>query len=258
MLFMLALELSSMMLLLRKFMLGKYMPTHSSTKQNAQKTKYSWDGMITADSSETLANVMAALRMNDALPTSCELLAILNNVDPAIMQHMKQAKMMPKGGSSLMPETWRALTTAADQKNTKRYIMDSNKDEAVVRAKMRLSGFAICQSVIFHLAPHIMLLLQTSPHFPDRSECHGKERSPGHIICLAAVVFSLVSLSSWIESRIKVIRLTHVELIHAAVPPSTTAASKNGDILVPVSKTNISPVIPVVIATTELQEVSHP
>lgn len=146
-LYMLALELSSMMLFLRKFMLGKYMPTHSSTRQNAQKTKYSRDGMITADSSEALTNVMTALRIDDALPTSCELLAILNSIDPAIMQHMKQAKMMPKGGSSVTPETWRALTTAADQKNTQRYIMDSNKDEAVVRARIRLSGVAVSYNV---------------------------------------------------------------------------------------------------------------
>lgn len=145
-LYMLALELSSTMLLLRKFMLGKYMPTHNSTRQNAQKSKYSWDGIITADSSDTLANVMAALRMNDALATSCELLAMLNSTDPAIIQHMKQAKMMPNGVSSVTPETWRALTSAADQKNTKRYIMDSNNDEAIVRAKMRLSSVAFGQS----------------------------------------------------------------------------------------------------------------
>lgn len=93
------------MLLLRKFMLGKYMPMHNSTKQNAQKIKYSWDDMITADSSETLANVMAELRVTEALATSCELLAVLNSTDPAIIQHMKQAKMMPNGGSSVTPET---------------------------------------------------------------------------------------------------------------------------------------------------------
>lgn len=40
-LYILALESSSIMLLLRKFMLGKYMPTHSTTRQNAQKTRYS-------------------------------------------------------------------------------------------------------------------------------------------------------------------------------------------------------------------------
>lgn len=143
---MLALELSSTMLLLRKLMLGKYMPTHSSTKQNAQNTKCSCDGTTTADRSETLANRMAPLRTKDALATSCELLAMSNSTDPAIIQHMKQAKMMPNGGSSVTPETWRALTSAADQKNTKRYIMDSNNDEAIVRPKMRLSSVAVGQS----------------------------------------------------------------------------------------------------------------
>lgn len=103
---------------------------------------------MTADSSEALANVMAALRMKDALATLCELLAVVNSTDPAIMQHMKQAKMRPKGGSSVMPEALRALTSAADQKKTKRYIMDSNSEEAVVRAKMRLSGVAVCQSFL--------------------------------------------------------------------------------------------------------------
>lgn len=104
-LYILALESSSTMLLLRKFMLGKYMPTQSSTRQNAQKTRYSWDGMMTADSSEALANVMAALSVNDALATLSELLDVVSSTEPAIMQHMKQAKMMPKGGSSVTPDT---------------------------------------------------------------------------------------------------------------------------------------------------------
>lgn len=145
-LYILARESSSTMLLLRKFMLGKYMPTHNSTKQKAQKTKYSWDGTITAARSEALANVMAALRMNDALATLCELLAVVNSADPAIMQHMKQAKMRPKGVSSVTPEMLRALTSAADQKNTKRYIIDSNSEDAVVKARMRLSNFVVRQS----------------------------------------------------------------------------------------------------------------
>lgn len=155
-LYILALESSSTMLLLRKFMLGKYMPTHSSTKQNAQKTRYSWDGTITADSSETLANVIAALRMKEALAILYELLAVVNSTDPAIIEHMKQAKMRPKGGSSVTPETLRALTSAEDQKNTKRYIMDSNREEAVVRAKIRLSGIAVCQSLLLGAACGIL------------------------------------------------------------------------------------------------------
>lgn len=105
--------------------------------------------MITADSSEALANVMAALSMKDALATLCELVAVVNSTDPAIMQHMKQAKMRPNGGSSVMPEALRALTSAAYQKKTKRYIMDSNSEEAVVRAKMRLSSVTVCQSSLF-------------------------------------------------------------------------------------------------------------
>lgn len=145
-LYILALESSSTMLLLRKFMLGKYMPTHSSTRQNAQKTRYSCDGTTTADSSEVLANVMAKFSTRDALATLCELVAVVKSTEPAIMQHMKQAKMSPKGGSSVMPEALRALTSAADQKKTKRYIMDSNSEEAVVRARMRLSSVAFCQS----------------------------------------------------------------------------------------------------------------
>lgn len=149
-LYILARESSSTMLLLRKFMLGKYMPTHSSTRQKAQKTKYSWDGTITAAKSEALANVMAALSMNDALATLCELLAVVNSADPAIMQHMKQAKMRPNGVSSVTPEVLRALTSAADQKNTKRYIMDSNSDEAVVRARMRLSIIPARQSPVLN------------------------------------------------------------------------------------------------------------
>lgn len=104
--------------------------------------------MSTADSSEALANVIAALRVNEALVILCELLAVVNSTDPAIMQHMKEANMRPKGGSSVTPETLRALMSAADQKNTKRYIMDSNSEAAVVKAKIRLSNVAVCQSTL--------------------------------------------------------------------------------------------------------------
>lgn len=198
-LYILALESSLTMLLFRKFMLGKYMPTHSSTKQNAQKTRYSWDRMITTDSSEALAKVMAALRMNDALVAVCEAVAVLKSPDPAIIEHMKQAKMRPKGGSSVTPETWRALTSAEDQKNTNRYIMDSNNEEAVVRAKMRLSSIAVCQSTLIWHFVGTVLLLQTSPHFLNCSNCDGKERSPGHINLLTAVVFALIPISRVIK-----------------------------------------------------------
>lgn len=189
------------MLLLRKFILGKYMPTHSSTKQNAQKTRYSWDGTMTAESSETLANVIAALRMKDALAILCELLAVVKSTDPAIMEHMKQAKMRPKGGSSVTPETLRALTSADDQKNTKRYIMDSNSDEAVVRAKMRLSGVGYVS--YFYSALHVTFLLHTSPHILECSECDGKERSSGHVTWRAAIILTLVSFSKFMKSRVR-------------------------------------------------------
>lgn len=60
------------------------------------------------------------------------------------------------------------------------------------------------------------------------------------------------------ETQGRVVSLTHVELIQAAVPPRTTTASKKGDTFVPVNETKISPTIPVVIATMELRDVIHP
>jgi hypothetical protein len=130
-----------MIVLFKKFMLGKYMPTHSSTTQNDQKTRCSCDIKTTAESNAALANTMAACRDLEAPATLRELLNVVKSIEPAIIAHMKQAKIKPYGGSSSKPTVLRELTIAADQKNTNRYIIDSKNEDAVTRANIRLSGF---------------------------------------------------------------------------------------------------------------------
>lgn len=120
-------------------MLGKYMPTQSSTIQKAQKTNISCAMKPMADSNAALPIATASLRVIEVLARLWELLLAVNSMEPAIMEHMKQAKMRPNGGSTDSPAPVRALTIAADQKKTKRYIIDSKSEDAVARARMRLS-----------------------------------------------------------------------------------------------------------------------
>lgn len=58
--------------------------------------------------------------------------------EPAITDPMKQAKIMPSGNSGDFERDWAALR-AGVQKNTKRYILPSKKQDASPRVRMRLS-----------------------------------------------------------------------------------------------------------------------
>lgn len=64
----------------------------------------------------------------------------LNPRDPAMTEPMKEAKIIPSGRSGdLESECCCAALSAGVQKNTKRYMLPSKKQDARPRVRMRLS-----------------------------------------------------------------------------------------------------------------------
>lgn len=62
----------------------------------------------------------------------------LNEREPAMTDPMKQANIRPSGKSGDWASVWAAVS-AGVQKNTKRYMLPSKKQDARPRVRMRLS-----------------------------------------------------------------------------------------------------------------------
>lgn len=79
------------------------MPTQTSIKQKAQKTRCSCEVRMMTNNKEMLPRAMAVLRTLAALIMSCELIPVLKSMEPAIMAHMKHPNISPNGGSVSIP-----------------------------------------------------------------------------------------------------------------------------------------------------------
>jgi hypothetical protein len=126
---------SSIISLFRNAILGKYSPTHPSSRHRAQKSRYSFFSIV-ASPRQQLTTSVTVITMFDVL---CALWLEFwreKMEDPAIIAHMKLEKMSPKGRSSSDPERVRALFKAADQKKMKRYMAPSKKQDVMLRARI--------------------------------------------------------------------------------------------------------------------------